>query len=598
MINVKNFLRTLPNKPGVYQMLSQNGQVLYVGKARSLKKRVASYFRQDVEPKTAALMAQVTEIKFIITDNENAAWLLENNLIKNLKPHYNILFKDDKSFPYLFLSKHKFPRLIIHRGPKKAQGEYFGPFPDARAVHETLYLLQKTFKLRQCSDHFFLYRTRPCIQYQIKRCEAPCVGYIDETAYQNNVKFVAQFLQGKSSIIIQEITKLMEQAAKDLDYELASYYRDQIVALRKVQQTQYIVKDRGDIDVIAGVTKHQHYCVNILFVRHGLVIGNKTYFPQGFAVSDIAEVLSTFISQHYLADEIDILPRKILVNAKLSDRAWLSKVITEKTKQRIKISDQVRGESRKLVEMAEINAEHALKNRLASAEVYYQQLLKFTAAFNLSKTPSRLECFDISHTQGEFTVGSCVVFTQTGPSKKDYRRYNIRQATAGDDYAALTESLLRRFKTKEKIPQVLIIDGGKGQLQVAESVLDQLQISNVFLLAIAKGPERKAGLEEIYLAGKKEPMHFRSDAPELHFLQQIRDEAHRFAISAHRKKLAKSRNMSVLERIAGVGKNRRALLLKYFGGLQEIQNASIEELAEVQGISKHLAEQIYRHFHS
>lgn len=592
------FLKTLPNKPGVYQMFDKDGKILYVGKAKNLKKRVSSYFRGNKDLKTSVFVPQIANIEIIITENENSALLLESNLIKSLRPPYNILFKDDKSFPYLFLSDHDFPRLTIHRGSKEKKGKYFGPFPNASAVHSTLYLLQRVFKLRHCTDSYFKLRTRPCIQYQIKRCFGPCVGYIDKETYARNVGLVESFLYNKNNDINEELTKLMEKAAADLDYETAALYRDQIAAFRKVQTTQYMIKDRGNFDFVAIACSDQGCCINVLYVRNGLVLGEKSFFPEHSGSFASEEIVANFLAQYYLnATHETFFPEKIITNVQLPDRKWLETVLTSKAEHKVLLKEKVRGDFSKLIAMAEVNAQHALVKHFKKENVYQKNLEEFKRAFKLLTLPTRIECFDISHTMGEATVGACVVFGKAGPIKNDYRRFNIQTAAASDDYAALREALLRYYKHIKTPPEVILIDGGKGQLKIAAEVLQNYGITDVLLMAIAKGVTRKPGLEEIYIYGESEPLRFNATAAELHLLQEVRDEAHRFAISGHRKQLANKRKHSLLENIPGVGAKRSMDLLKYFGGLQELNSASVSELTQAPGINQALAEKIYEYLH-
>lgn len=597
----RKLLKTLPNKPGVYQMIDDGCKVLYVGKAKNLRKRLHNYFYAVRDPKTLAFMAQVKNIEIIITANENAALLLESNLIKTLKPRYNILFKDDKSFPYLFLSQHDFPRLSVYRGAtNKILGKYFGPFPSAKAVNFTLDLLQKIFRLRVCGDSFLRNRTRPCMLYQIKLCGAPCVGCIDKVAYATQVKFALQFLNNKSDHIVQMLTKSMDAAATKLDYEQAANYRDQITNIRKVQTQQAITKGFGDMDVLALATNDDAICVDVLFVRNGLLLGNKAYFPVAhkFNLSS-EEILTTFLMQHYLQNEISaVIPAKILVNVKLQNCAGIAVLLSEKFKHKVVIIDHVRGVQKQLITTALANAFNALKTHLASASSYFERLRNFKDTMRLSVLPKRIECFDVSHTMGEAQVAVCVVFDEHGPNKSAYRRFNIKTTNVGDDYAAMREALLRRYGDLENLPDVIMIDGGKGQLSVAAQVLQELQIHDVFLMAIAKGPKRKPGLEDIYINGKKDPLVLSPQSPALHFIQQIRDESHRFAITGHRKKMLKLRRQSVLGNIAGVGKARQMILLKHFGGLAELKSAGIDDLIKIKGISRNLAERIYTYLHA
>lgn len=599
--NPQQFLKSLPNKPGVYQMIDGEHKVLYVGKAKNLKKRLRNYFFSVTDPKTIAFMAQVKNIEIIITANENAALLLESNLIKTLKPRYNILFKDDKSFPYLFLSQDDFPRLSAVRTiTNKIPGKYFGPFPSAKAVNFTLDLLQKIFRLRVCRDGALHNRTRPCMLHQIKLCSAPCAGCVSKEMYASQVKLVEQFLSSKSNYIVEQLTKSMDAAAARLDYEQAATYRDQITSIRKVQTQQAIIKGTTNMDIIALATNESAVCIDILFVRNGMLLGSKTYFPMVPKLNlSSNEILTTFITQHYLQNEInDVVPNKILVNIKLPDRLSIAALLSEKFGRKVVISDHIQGAQKHLITTAETNAANALKTHLASAASYFERLKSFKEAMHLSMLPRRIECFDVSHTMGEAQVAVCVVFDEHGPNKNAYRKYNIKTASAGDDYGALHEALLRRYGGLQNLPDVIMIDGGKGQLSVATQVLQKLKVDNVFLMAIAKGPERKPGLEEIYVYGKRDPLILAPQSPALHFIQQIRDESHRFAISGHRKKMVKLRRQSILGNIVGVGKARQMVLLKHFGGLTELKGAGIDDLAKIKGISRGLAERIYEYLHA
>lgn len=602
----KTFLTSLTARPGVYQMVNADDEILYVGKARNLKHRVSSYFRENIlDPKTRALVEQIDHIVVIITKSENEALLLENNLIKKHKPRYNILLRDDKSYPFLFLSIYsEFPRLDIHRGPQREKGRYFGPYPSAGAVRETLDLLQKLFKIRQCSDTFFKSRTRPCLQYQIKRCTAPCVAYIDKDSYQKDVHHAELFLEGKSNEIINELATKMETSAKKLLFEDAAVYRDQLINLRRIQERQVVDLDtrETDIDVMAVVSRGGVFCVHILFIRNGLLIGNKSHFPSVPPGMTDSEVLAEFLPQYYLSESRgESFPKSVIVNVRLEDRQWIENALSEQLHIKLSISELVRGNRKRLLDMTIENAQHALATYLAGKLHFHQRLESFRDLLKLPNLPQRLECYDISHTMGEATVAACVVFDPEGPLKKAYRRYNITGIKQGDDYAAIRQALTRRFallKTNEGVlPDVLIIDGGKGQLAAAEEVLEELQVSGLTLIAIAKGPTRKAGEETIFISGSSEPLSLPSDSPALHLIQQIRDEAHRFAITGHRQKRAKARMVSSLESIPGIGSKRRRELLRHFGGFQEIQNASAEELAKVSGISLDLAKRIYDTLH-
>ena len=626
--DAKAFLKTLTSRPGVYRMLDADGTVLYVGKAKNLKKRVASYFhRSGLAPKTRALVAQIRGVEVTVTHTEGEALLLENNLIKDLMPRYNILLRDDKSYPYIFLSENQaFPRLSYHRGAKRAKGRYFGPYPSAGAVRESLNLLQKLFRVRQCEDSFFSNRTRPCLQYQIKRCTAPCVGLIDEARYREDVRRTTLFLEGKSSKVIDELVEKMEQASQTQAFEEAAQYRDLIANLRRVQESQYVSGEGGDLDVIAAVTGGGLACVQVFFVRDGRNLGNKTFFPRHTDGADAGEVLSAFIAQYYLVGHNGrTVPSEILVNQALEDAELLQTVLSEESGRRVQISHKLRGERSRWVEMAVTNAENALNTQIATKSTVLRRFEALQDILQLDSPPQRLECFDISHTMGEATVASCVVLDTTGPVKSDYRRFNIEGITPGDDYAAMRQALLRRYtrlkKGEGKLPDILFIDGGKGQVSEAEAVMEELQINDVTLVGVAKGPARRPGQEQLILStrfsgkeflgnessGKElsgasllsqdTPRILPADSPALHLIQQIRDEAHRFAITGHRQRRAKARNTSVLEGIAGLGPKRRQTLLKQFGGLQEVARAGVEDLARVPGISKQLAQRVYDVFH-
>jgi excinuclease ABC subunit C len=600
----KSYLKNAPSLPGVYQMFDNEGNVLYVGKAKNLKKRLASYFSRTItDSKTQTMIEQLGQVTVTVTSSDNEALLLESNLIKELKPRYNILLRDDKSYPFLFLSAHEdFPRLDFHRGPRRLPGQYFGPYPSAAAVRETLAMLQKIFKIRQCSDSFFSNRSRPCLQYYIKRCTAPCVGYIEPAEYLKNVKLAVLFLQGKNSVVIDELAAQMEKASESLDFEAAARYRDQIVSLRRIQEKQYIHSYRGNTDVIAISSAAGVATIHVLTIRTGRLIGTKSYFPNMPKQTTDIEVLSAFLPQYYLNPiRSEAIPDRVLLNIELPDRQWIQDALSEKLAKKIIFSDQVRGQNRQWLKMALTNAEQALNSHLAGKASVYRRLEALQQSLGLANLPQRLECFDVSHTAGEATVASCVVFNTEGPLKKDYRRFNITEVTLGDDYAALRQALMRRYtriKTGEgELPDVLFIDGGKGQLTQAESVFEELQVSGVMLAAIAKGEGRKPGLETLFISGREMPLNLQPNSLALHLVQQIRDEAHRFAITAHRKKRGKTRTKSLLEEVPGIGAKRRKELLHQFGGMQELMRASVEDIAKVQGISLSLAQKIYDCLH-
>lgn len=596
------FLKSLPHKPGVYQMLDEAGTVIYVGKARDLKKRVSSYFRRQHESaKTAVLVQQIRDVQVTITHSENEALLLECNLIKTLKPRYNILFRDDKSYPYIYLSSaDKYPRLDFYRGSKQKKGDYFGPYPSVVAVRETLQLLQKLFKVRQCKDSFFKNRTRPCLQYQIKRCSAPCVEYISPEQYQQDVDHVRLLLQGKSNEVLQRLTERMDTASQALNYEAAAIYRDQIQSLRHIQERQYVTGAKGDTDVFALVSQAGVNLLQVLHFRQGELLGNQVYMPSVPENMELNEAVESFLSQFYLTAEQHI-PEAIIINCELPDAEWLATSLRQQVGHRVMVSHQVRGDRAKWLQLAVANAEQSLAGYLADAASYQQRLLELQQILALSSVPKRMECFDISHSQGEATVASCVVFDDQGPQNSEYRRFNIRGIEPGDDYAAIHQALYRRYKKRleneQQLPDVIFIDGGKGQLGKAIEALEELGITSCKLVGVSKGPSRKAGLEQLWIAGVSSAISLPTDSPALHIIQQIRDEAHRFAILGHRRKREKRGMHSQLEDIPGIGPKRRRELLRHFGGVQAVKRASINELAKVNGISRASAEAIYNFLH-
>ncbi len=596
------FLKTLTSRPGVYRMMDGSGKVIYVGKARNLKKRLASYFRKNLSsPKTRSMVARIRQVEITITHTENEALILENNLIKELKPRYNILLRDDKSYPYIYLSSgHRHPRLALHRGARKRKGRYFGPYPSAGAVRETLNLMQKLFRVRQCEDAFYANRSRPCLQYQIKRCSAPCTGMISDGQYREDVRHAELFLEGRSNAVIDQLVERMQTASEALEFEQAARYRDQIAALRRIQERQYVSGSGGDLDVIAAMVKNGIGCVQVFFIRNGRNLGNKSWFPRHTDDADAAELLAAFLPQYYLSGGREI-PSEILLNQPLEEAEWLAGVLSERAGHKVELRHRLRGDRSRWVRMAEANAGAALESLLAGKANLRSRFEALQEALDLEELPRRIECFDISHTFGESPVGACVVFDLNGPVKSDYRRFNIREVAAGDDYASLEQALTRRYtrikKGEGKLPDVLIIDGGKGQLARATRVLEELQITGVTLLGIAKGPSRKPGQETLFLSGRERPLILQGNSPALHLIQQLDGEAHRFAISGHRQRRGKARTTSVLEEIPGLGPKRRRQLLQQFGGLQEVARAGIDDLARVPGISRAMAGRIYERFH-
>lgn len=603
LFDYKTFLATASSHPGVYRMFDKTDQLLYVGKAKNLKKRLSSYFRKTgLAPKTAALVARIAHIETTITANETEALLLEQTLIKQHRPPYNILLRDDKSYPYVFLStQDKFPRFSIHRGSKKQKGKYFGPYPSVGAIRETINLLQKAFKIRQCDNNYFKNRTRPCLQYQIKRCKAPCVNLVTLQEYAEDVRLSSLFLEGRNQELTQELTQAMQQAASHLEFEKAAEIRDQIALIRRVQDQQSMEGGTGNVDIIAAIINPGGACVCLITVRQGRVLGSKNFFPQVSIEEDTQTVLYAFISQYYLGNPERDFPNELIVNTLHDDFPVLIGAVAQRTGHEIIITQRVRGTRAKWQQLAITNAEQALTARLNNKLHMAARFDALTTELQLKTTPERLECFDISHSSGEATVASCVVFGQEGPIKTDYRRFNIEGVTAGDDYAAMHQALTRRFKKatngEGKLPDILLVDGGKGQLTMAQNVLIELGLQ-LTLIGVAKGVTRKPGLETLYLNDSEHEFTLPSHSPALHLIQQIRDESHRFAITGHRNRRDKTRRTSKLEGITGVGAKRRRELLTYFGGLQEINRASLDEIAKVPGISHKLAEQIYDTLHS
>ena len=599
----KAFLASLTQRPGVYQMLDSEGQVLYVGKAKNLKKRVGSYFRKTGQStKTLSLVGKLVDIQVTTTGSETEALLLEQNLIKEIKPPYNILLRDDKSYPYIFLTEqHNYPAIGVHRGAKRKGVRYFGPFPSAGAVRETLNLLQKTFRVRQCDESYFKNRSRACLQHQIGRCTAPCVEAVTPETYAEDVRHTVMFLEGKDREILKELSQRMEQASAELAFERAAELRDQIVFLRRIQEQQFVEGQAGDLDVVAGLVRPQGACVHVLFVRRGRILGSRTYYPKAKLVSDEAELLSGFIAQFYLGQSQHQIPREIITSGDIDDRAVMENALSEQAGRKVPVRSNVRGERGHWLKLAAQNAEQNLLSRHAHKVDYQGRLKELTEALGLTTTPTRMECFDISHSSGEATVASCVVFGDQGPLKSDYRRFNITGITGGDDYAAMAQALKRRYQRLQAgegvMPDILFIDGGKGQLRIAEDILAEVGVDSIQLIGVAKGTTRKPGLEELFVAGRGDAFVLPSDSPALHLIQHIRDEAHRFAITAHRQARGKKRRTSVLEGIPGVGAKRRRELLNFFGGLQEVERASIEDISKVPGISRNLATDIYGHLH-
>ena len=603
--DAQSFLRTLTNDPGVYRLHDRLGRVLYVGKARSLKKRVASYFRlpEQLAPKTRALMSHTHWVEVTVTHTETEALLLENNLIKEHRPRYNIVLRDDKSFPYIHVTTgDRFPRLAFHRGARRGKGRYFGPFASAGATRSTLGQLQKLFRVRQCEDSFFENRSRPCLQYQIERCTAPCVGLVDEPVYGEDVRHAVMFLEGKSEEMVGELVRRMESASTALEFELAARYRDQIANLRRVQARQYVSGARGNVDVVAASAREGVAVVELFVIRNGQSLGSRTLRPAHGSDAGEGELLRAFLPQYYLsrAGRERPVPDEILLSVAIDGLDVLEQALGEQTGRRISIRCNVRGERARWVAMAVDNAELSLRQRIASRANLRGQFEALQELLGLDEPPGRIECFDVSHTGGESTVASCVVFEYDGAKKSDYRRFNLSGTKAGDDYGAMRSALERRYARLQReeavLPDLLLVDGGRGQLKQALEVLAELQISGVAAVGIAKGSTRKPGLEQLFLPGRATPVVLSPDSAALHLIQRIRDEAHRFAITGHRSRRSHAKRTSVLERIPGIGPRRRQRLLSEFGGLQGVSRAGVEDLVRVRGVSRGLALAIYEAF--
>jgi excinuclease ABC subunit C len=596
----KEFVRTLTTSPGVYRMLGPGGELLYVGKAGNLKKRVGSYFlKPRMEPRLAAMVSQIGSIEVTLTRTEAEALLLESQLVKSLKPRYNILLRDDKSFPYIFLSSGEdYPRMAFHRGAKSAKGEYFGPYPSAYAVRHSLDLMQKLFLVRQCEDSYFRNRSRPCLQYQIKRCSAPCVNLIAPTDYQDSVRHAAMFLQGRSSAVIDELGTEMEKASGSLDFEKAAGVRDQIANLKRLHAQSYVQGASTDLDVLACRIESGLACVSVLYFRNGVSLGSRDFFPRLPTEATQAAVLSSFIAQYYLDKPV---PRELIVSEHPDECELLVTMLSEQSGHAIEIKANVRTERARFVELAIKNAQAALAARLASNQTMRERFEALRDLLELGETPQRLECFDISHTMGEATVASCVVYGPEGPEKSQYRRFNIAGIEPGDDYGAMHQALERRYRRIQGgegvLPDILLIDGGKGQVSQALQVLADLGVSGLLVVGVAKGAERRAGHETLIRGDNGKSLWPGPGSLALHLVQSVRDEAHRFAITGHRNRREKAREKSRLEEITGVGAKRRGALLKHFGGIVGVASAGIEELAQVKGVSRELATKIYGAFH-
>jgi len=596
----KAFVRTLTASPGVYRHFDATGELLYEGKAGNLKKRVGSYFlKPRMEPRIAAMVAQIARVEITVTRTEGEALLLESQLIKSLKPRYNILLRDDKSYPYIYLSGGEdYPRLAFHRGAKNLPGRYFGPYPSTYAVRESLSLMQKLFKVRQCEDSYFRNRTRPCLQHQIGRCTAPCVGLISVDDYRGDVRHAEMFLEGRSNAVIDELAEAMEQASKALQFERAAKLRDQVAALRQLQAQHHVQGASADMDVIACRIEAGMACVSVLFFRNGISLGTRDFFPRLPLDAEPADVLAQFVAQYYLDRPV---PRELILGEVLADQQILAELLSQHAGRAVELKSSVRGDRAQFLQMAERNAQASLTARLASRQTLGNRFDDLQKVLGLATVPHRIECFDISHTMGELTVASCVVFGPEGPEKSHYRRFNIAGITPGDDYAAMHQALIRRFRKLAEgegaRPDVLLIDGGGGQVAQAMDVLRELGVEGIEVVGVAKGPGRRAGEETLVLADSGRELHPGSSSPALHLVAAVRDEAHRFAISGHRKRREKSRERSVLEDVPGIGARRRSALLKAFGGMQGVEAAGVEELMQVKGIDRGLAERIYSSLH-
>lgn len=600
--DAKHFLKTVSEAPGVYRMLDDQGNVLYVGKAKRLKARLASYFRGALNTKTQALVARIADIQVTITRSETEALLLEQTLIKELRPPYNILLRDDKSYPYVFASdRHPYPALEFKRvRNKRNDGRYLGPYTSSNAVRESLALMQKIFRIRNCEDTVFAHRTRPCLQYQIGRCSAPCVDYISQEDYRRDLEHAVMCLEGKSEQVTNQLTAAMEAASHALDFEEAARLRDQVQHLRRLQERQVVDTDASDADIFALAERPGGLCVSVLTVRQGRMLGARHHTPENGLDLTPDELLGEFVSQYYLGQGRE-LPAEVITSHALPDNDILQAALSEHAGKRIRVAHQVRGYRAQWQQLAITNAEQYLGTQLANRSQLSKRFETLRSALDMEQAPHRLECFDISHSHGEATVASCVVFDQDGPVKSDYRRFNIEGVAAGDDYAAMRQALTRRFKRLQqedgKRPDILLIDGGKGQLNMAREVLQELGVTDVRLIGVAKGTTRKAGLETLFLETVDNTLSLESGSPALHLIQHIRDEAHRFAITGHRQRRDKARRTSTLQDIPGVGPKRRRELLKFFGGLQGVRHATRDELARVPGISASLAASIHQALH-
>ncbi|WP_108124385.1 excinuclease ABC subunit UvrC [Saccharospirillum mangrovi] len=601
--DAKAYLKHLTIRPGVYRMYDADDTLLYVGKAKNLKNRVSSYFRgRGLTNKTLALVARIQRIETTVTHSETEALLLEHTLIKQHRPPYNILLVDDKSYPYIKLTTGgDWPGLYVHRGARKGTSEYFGPYPSAGAVRESLAILQKAFKVRQCEDSVFQNRQRPCLQYQINRCKAPCVGFVSEAEYQADLEKTRTFLQGRSQNLIETLEVEMDAASANLNFEAAAEVRDQLLYLRKVQEQQFVSSDRGDVDVFALEASEAGLCVHYLMIRQGRLLGSQSFFPKPGIDEEPEQIMMSFLAQYYLARTRDDCPQTILLNTPVSEKDELEKALTEQFGRKVSLSSTVRGRNARWVELAQTNAREQLQHRISQKQQVVHRFEALQHSLSMENMPERLECFDISHSSGEATTASCVVFDQNGPNKSLYRKFNIEGVVAGDDYAAMAQAIQRRYSRLQKeaarLPDLLIVDGGKGQMKMAREVMLELGLS-IPLLGVAKGETRKPGMETLFFETPDRVIQLPNHSPALHLIQHIRDEAHRFAITSHRGRRGKARLGSVLDDIPQVGATRRKALIRHFGSAQGVKAASAAEIARVKGISKDLAASIYEHLHS
>lgn len=598
--DIPTFVKNLPGLPGVYRMLDGEDQLLYIGKAKNLKKRVSSYFQKPhSNPRTRVMVSQIHRIEVTVTRSESEALILESNLIRRLAPRYNVLFKDDKSYPYIMLSGHAFPQIRYYRGGLQPKHQYFGPFPNIWAVRDTIHQLQKIFRLRTCEDTVFHHRSRPCLLFQIKRCSGPCTGEITQESYGRDIQHTVQFLEGKETEIVQDLSCRMEAAAQDLHFELAAVIRDQLWSLRQILSKQFVeAHDDRDVDVIAVASEEGRACLNLVMIRGGRHLGDKSLFPSQAHDVDSAELVEAFLTQHYSEHPIP----SVVVCDVIDDILGMADLLSERAERQVQVLTRVRGQRRRWLDMARQNARLALLQRAAQDAKLGGRLLRLQEIMAMQTPLQRMECFDISHTQGEATVASCVVFENAEPLKRDYRRYNIQGVTPGDDYGAMRQVLTRRYaKVAEgegQRPDLILIDGGKGQLNVALDVLTELGLSDIPVISVAKGEGRKPGLEEILFPDRAEGLRLPPEDAGFHLIQSIRDEAHRFAISGHRARRAKARTVSTLDQIEGIGARRKSRLIAQFGSVKGIEGASLEDLAAVEGIGLALAEKIYRELHA